>query len=75
MPGAEPFPTRCYFNNDPQGRYVCCDNQGCDGFNADNLTPHCNNFGYVPNMTGSMSPPAPAAPTSGPQGKFETGLE
>ncbi|GAQ82248.1 hypothetical protein KFL_001050120 [Klebsormidium nitens] len=42
------FPVRCYFNSDPQGRYVCCDNQGCNGFNADNLTPRCKNYGHVP---------------------------
>eukprot|EP00243_Klebsormidium_subtile_P005015 TRINITY_DN1956_c0_g1_i2.p1 TRINITY_DN1956_c0_g1~~TRINITY_DN1956_c0_g1_i2.p1 ORF type:complete len:383 (+),score=19.69 TRINITY_DN1956_c0_g1_i2:236-1384(+) len=65
--GAEPFPNRCWFNNDPLGRYVCCDNQGCDGFNADNLTPHCKNFGYVPDNFGRTSPPGPG-PTGGPQG-------
>ncbi|GAQ91636.1 hypothetical protein KFL_008230020 [Klebsormidium nitens] len=42
------FPTQCYFNNDPQGRYVCCDVMGCDGFEGDQLTPHCKNFGFVP---------------------------
>ncbi|GAQ79077.1 hypothetical protein KFL_000240070 [Klebsormidium nitens] len=60
------FPTRCYFNNDPQGRYVCCDGQGCDGFNADNLTPHCKNFGYVPPNNGLSGPPPPSTPPSGP---------
>ncbi|GAQ84199.1 hypothetical protein KFL_001800070 [Klebsormidium nitens] len=65
------FPTRCYFNNDPQGRYVCCDNQGCDGFNGDNLTPHCKNNGYVPPGYGvgaNPTPPAPPTPSSGDQG-------
>ena len=65
------FPTRCWFNNDPQGRYVCCDAQGCDGFNADNLTPHCTNFGYVPpndGISGGPSPPNP--PPDDGQGKL-----
>ncbi|GAQ80796.1 hypothetical protein KFL_000620300 [Klebsormidium nitens] len=67
--GAEPFPTRCWFNNDPLGRYVCCDNQGCDGFNADNLTPHCKNFGLVPDILKfARTPPPGPGPTGGPQG-------
>eukprot|EP00243_Klebsormidium_subtile_P004577 TRINITY_DN1866_c0_g1_i5.p1 TRINITY_DN1866_c0_g1~~TRINITY_DN1866_c0_g1_i5.p1 ORF type:complete len:392 (-),score=26.25 TRINITY_DN1866_c0_g1_i5:363-1538(-) len=60
------FPTRCYFNSDPQGRYVCCDGQGCDGFNADNLTPHCKNNGYVPPNNGLAGPTPPSTPPSGP---------
>ncbi|GAQ89934.1 hypothetical protein KFL_005790050 [Klebsormidium nitens] len=67
------FPTRCWFNSDPQGRYVCCDGQGCDGFNADNLTPHCKNYGYVPpNFGVGASPPSPEPP-SGSQGVCGTG--
>lgn len=43
------FPVRCYYNNDPQGRYVCCDKDGCDGFNPPgNFFPHCKTNGYVP---------------------------
>ncbi|GAQ79076.1 hypothetical protein KFL_000240060 [Klebsormidium nitens] len=66
---ASDFPTRCYFNNDPLGRYVCCDGQGCDGFNADNLTPHCRNNGYVPPNNGLSGP----TPPSGSQGVCGTG--
>jgi hypothetical protein len=67
---AAAFPTRCWFNNDPQGRYVCCDGQGCDGFNSDNLTPHCKNYGYVPpnfGAGGSTTPPS-GPPSGGSQG-------
>eukprot|EP00243_Klebsormidium_subtile_P001020 TRINITY_DN116_c0_g1_i1.p1 TRINITY_DN116_c0_g1~~TRINITY_DN116_c0_g1_i1.p1 ORF type:complete len:251 (-),score=19.20 TRINITY_DN116_c0_g1_i1:581-1333(-) len=70
------FPTRCYFNSDPQGRYVCCDQQGCNGFNSDNLTPHCANNGFVPpgfGVSGSPSNPPPSTPPSGPQGVCGTG--
>ncbi|GAQ89221.1 hypothetical protein KFL_004990060 [Klebsormidium nitens] len=75
---ASSFPTRCWFNNDPQGRYVCCDGQGCDGFNPDNLTPHCKNFGFVPpnfGAGGSTTPPSkpPTVPPSGPQGVCGSG--
>jgi hypothetical protein len=73
---ATDFPNRCYFNNDPQGRYVCCDNAGCNGFNADNLTPDCANNGYVPPGFGVSGPPAnppPSTPPSGPQGVCGTG--
>jgi hypothetical protein len=59
------------YNNsiyDLQGRYVCCDNQGCDGFNADNLTPHCKNYGHVPFNFGLL------APTIGDQGKSQVDL-
>ncbi|GAQ81170.1 hypothetical protein KFL_000730070 [Klebsormidium nitens] len=70
---ASDFPTRCYFNNDPQGRYVCCDGQGCDGFNADNLTPRCKNNGYVPPNNGLAGPSPPSTPPSGSQGVCGTG--
>lgn len=53
-----------------QGRYVCCDAQGCDGFNADNLTPHCKNFGYVPPNFGELTGGPPQPPTGGDQGKM-----
>ncbi|GAQ79939.1 hypothetical protein KFL_000420110 [Klebsormidium nitens] len=72
---ASPFPTRCYFNNDPQGRYVCCDSAGCNGFNPpDNLIPHCKANGYAPPGYGVGSPSTPPAtappsvPPSGSQG-------
>lgn len=56
---AQYFPNRCYFNNDPQGRYVCCDNQGCDGFNPPgNFFPHCKNAGFVPAGYGVGAPAA-----------------
>lgn len=32
---AESFPFRCYFNNDPAGRYICCDLAGCNGATRD----------------------------------------
>lgn len=38
----------CYFNNDPLERYVCCSPDGCDGFEADNLPPHCKTAGVSP---------------------------
>lgn len=58
-----------------QGRYVCCDNQGCNGFTADNLTPHCKNNGYVPpnfGVTGPVTPPPTGSP--GNQGKLQLSL-
>jgi hypothetical protein len=70
---AGPFPNRCWFNDDPLGRYVCCDNQGCDGFNADNLTPHCKNFAYVPDNFGRTSPSKPDPGTGGSQGVCGSG--
>ncbi|GAQ85452.1 hypothetical protein KFL_002360050 [Klebsormidium nitens] len=75
---AAAFPTRCHFNNDPQGRYVCCDQSGCNGFNPpDNLFPHCANNGYVPPGYGISSsggpPPSPSPPPSGNQGVCGTG--
>lgn len=46
---ASAFPVRCWYNNDPQGRYVCCDSDGCDGFNPPgNFFPRCKSNGYVP---------------------------
>ncbi|GAQ90245.1 hypothetical protein KFL_006180020 [Klebsormidium nitens] len=67
------FPTRCWFNSDPQGRYVCCDGQGCDGFNADNLTPHCKIYGYVPPNYGAGAAPPPPEPPTNSQGVCGTG--
>ncbi|GAQ77602.1 hypothetical protein KFL_000010510 [Klebsormidium nitens] len=47
------FPVRCWFNNDPMGRYVCCDDAGCDGFSAyENLVPRCKVNGYAPKNFG-----------------------
>lgn len=58
------FPTQCYFNSDPAGRYVCCDSQGCDGFNPDGVIPHCKNFGYVPPSFGVPGRKCPGQLTS-----------
>lgn len=56
---AQYFPNRCYFNSDPQGRYVCCDNQGCNGFNPPgNFFPNCKNAGFVPAGFGVGAPSA-----------------
>jgi hypothetical protein len=68
---------QCFFNGEPGGRYVCCDTQGCAGFNADQ-TPHCANYGYVPPNYGATAAPAPAgnpppaSPPSGAQGTVPT---
>jgi hypothetical protein len=66
------FPVRCYFNNDPQGRYVCCDNKGCNGFNPpEYLFPHCAGNGATLPNNGVASPPPP--PPSGDQGVCGSG--
>eukprot|EP00243_Klebsormidium_subtile_P000063 TRINITY_DN1009_c0_g2_i1.p1 TRINITY_DN1009_c0_g2~~TRINITY_DN1009_c0_g2_i1.p1 ORF type:complete len:225 (-),score=48.37 TRINITY_DN1009_c0_g2_i1:618-1292(-) len=74
---ATDFPIQCYFNSDPLHRYVCCDAAGCDGFNADKLTPHCKNNGYVPPGFG-LTPPAPPPtlppPAPGTQGVCGSGV-
>ncbi|GAQ78935.1 hypothetical protein KFL_000210210 [Klebsormidium nitens] len=70
---ATDFPLRCYYNNDPQGRYVCCDNEGCAGFNPpQNFVPRCANNGFVPTLTQPPTPtptatqPPPATPSPTP---------
>lgn len=53
------FPIQCYFNNDPQGRYICCDSQGCNGFSSPgDLMPKCaNGTGFVPpGIDGTTAP-------------------
>lgn len=70
------FQTRCWFNNDPLGRYICCDSAACNGFAApDYFTPVCKNKGYNPPGYGvngllplgsATPPPQTPAPTTNP---------
>lgn len=59
---AAKFQTRCYFNNDPLGRYVCCDSAGCNGFAPpDYSTPVSTTNAPAPTPR-TLVPPSTACP-------------